>query len=76
MDASGRIQARYPEGDAGAGARPDARPRAALEPYEDHVLRLVDGERSVLDICRESEIGDNETLKVLYALLCQRARCG
>jgi hypothetical protein len=30
---------------------------------------MVDGERSVLDICRESEIGDNETLKVLYALL-------
>ena len=29
----------------------------------------MDGERSVLDICGESEIGDNETLKVLYALL-------
>jgi hypothetical protein len=29
----------------------------------------VDGERSVLEICQESEIGDNETLKVLYALL-------
>ncbi len=38
---------------------------AALEPYERARPRtLVDGERSVLEICRESEIGDNETLKV------------
>jgi len=43
--------------------------RAALEPYEVHVLKLVDGERSILDICKESEIGDNETMKVLYALV-------
>src|SRR3972149_608252 len=41
----------------------------ALEPYEQHILGLVDGERSVLEICRESEIGESETLKVLYALL-------
>jgi hypothetical protein len=35
----------------------------------------VDGERSVLDICRESEIGDNETLKVaLRAALVGLAR--
>jgi hypothetical protein len=40
-----------------------------LEPYEQHILGLVDGERSVLEICRESEIGESETLKVLYALL-------
>lgn len=68
LDAAGRVQARYPDGDAvleAAGARP-----AGLEPYEGHVLALVDGERSVLEICRESEIGDNETRKVLYALLC------
>ena len=37
---------------------------------------LVDGERSVLEICRESEIGDNETLKVLYALLASGPACG
>ena len=69
VDASGRLQSRYPEGDAllerVAGEIP-----GALEPYEAHVLALVDGERSVLDISRESEIGDNETLKVLYALHC------
>jgi hypothetical protein len=65
VDAAGRIQSRYPEGDLllerVAG---DVR----LEPYEAHVLKLVDGERSVLEVCRESEIGDNETLKLLYAL--------
>jgi hypothetical protein len=66
VDAGGRIQSRYPEGDLllervpGEGVK--------LEPYEEHVLKLVDGERSVLEICRESEIGDNETLKLLYAL--------
>jgi hypothetical protein len=43
---------------------------AGLEPYEQHVLALVDGERSAVEICRDSEIGDNETLKVLYGMQC------
>jgi len=68
VDAGGRIQARYPEPDA-VLERVGADVPAALEPYEAHVLKLVDAERSVLDICKESEIGDNETMKVLYALL-------
>lgn len=42
---------------------------AGLEAYETHVLRLVDGERSTLEVCHESEIGDSETLKALYAFL-------
>ena len=68
VDANGRVQSRFPEGDSVLErANPDV--PSALEPYEVHVVRLIDGERSVLDICRESEIGDNETLKVLYALL-------
>jgi uncharacterized protein DUF4388 len=68
VDAGGRIQSHYPEGDAVLErAVPDV--PAALEPYEVHVVKLVDGERSVLDICRESEIGDNETMKTLYALV-------
>jgi len=69
VDASGPVQSRYPEGDLVLEPLPDQAP-ASLEPYEQHVLNLVEGERSVSDICRESEIGDNETLKVLYALLC------
>ena len=69
VDANGPLQARYPEGDMLLERIPGAGPEG-LEPYESHVVNLVDGERSVLEICRESEIGDNETLKVLYALLC------
>ena len=34
-----------------------------LEPYEHHVRELIDAERSTLEVCRESEIGDNETLR-------------
>jgi len=68
IDANGRIQGRYPEGDL-LLERMDTEASPALESYEDHVLKLVDGERSVLEVCGESEIGDNETLKVLYALL-------
>ena len=67
VDATGRIQDRYPEVD-GVLERVGTE-AVGLEPYEFHVLRLIDGERSVLDICRESEIGDNETQKVLYALV-------
>ena len=69
MDASGRLQARFPESDA-LLERVEGEQTGALESYEEHVLALVDGERSVLEISRESEIGDSETLKVLYALLC------
>lgn len=68
VDASGPIQSRYPERSLvleNVGGEASGQ----LEAYEQHVRHLVDGERSVLDICRESEIGDNETLKVLYALL-------
>lgn len=39
-----------------------------LEPYEKHILFLVDGNRHAQEICSKSEIGDFETLKVLYAL--------
>jgi hypothetical protein len=69
VDASGAVQTRYPDGDAVLELIEQIAPES-LEPYETHVLNLVDGERSVLEVCRESEIGDNETLKVLYALLC------
>jgi hypothetical protein len=68
VDAGGRLQSRYPETDAVLERAAPEVP-SPLEPYETHVLKLVDGERSVLDICRESEIGDNETMKVLYALV-------
>ncbi len=67
VDANGAVTGRYPEG----ALVPEtvAAPPGLLEPYESHVLELIDGERSVLEICQDSEIGDNETLKVLYALI-------
>src|SRR5439155_21198068 len=68
VDAGGRLMSRYPEGEAVLERVGPGVP-SALEPYEVHVLKLVDGERSVLDICRESEIGDNETMKTLYAFV-------
>ncbi len=68
VDASGSIQGRYPEGMLVLERGSDP-PANLLESYEEHVLSLIDGDRSVLEICKESEIGDNETLKVLYAFL-------
>jgi len=67
MPADGPIQTRYPENHSvlervvGADA-------SMLEPYERHVLELVNGERFTRDICKASEIGQFESLKVLYAM--------
>lgn len=44
--------------------------QSSLEPFEKHILSVVDGQRSVAEICRESEIGEGETQKTLYALFC------
>ena len=68
VDANGGIQARFVEGHTVLERVAEA--PAGLEPYEQHVLVLVDGERSAVEICRDSEIGDNETLKVLYGMQC------
>jgi hypothetical protein len=43
--------------------------KTKLEPFEKHVLDLIDGERTIQEICRDSEIGEIETLKVIYLLL-------
>jgi hypothetical protein len=43
--------------------------RLKLEPFERHILSLINGKRSLKEICRLSEIGDTETIKVLYMLL-------
>lgn len=68
VDANGGIQGRFSEGHTVLERVGD--PPAGLEPYEEHVINLVDGERSAVEICRDSEIGDNETLKVLYGMQC------
>ena len=41
-----------------------------FEEYEKHVFKLVDGARSVQEICDLSEIGEFETLKTLYIFFC------
>lgn len=43
--------------------------KTRLERFEKHVLDLIDGRRTIEDICWDSEIGEIETLKVLYLLL-------
>jgi hypothetical protein len=46
---------------------PAQRPQGLhFEEYEKHVFKLVDGTRSVDEICDLSEIGEFETLKTLY----------
>lgn len=44
-------------------------PPVELEPHEKHVLSLVDGKRTIAEICQESEIGESETRKVLHTFL-------
>ena len=43
--------------------------RLELEPFEMYVLGLINDARTLAEICRDSEIGDTETVKVLYMLL-------
>jgi len=43
--------------------------RVKLERFERYVLELIDGQKTIDEICRESEIGDAETFKVMYMLL-------
>jgi hypothetical protein len=45
----------------GAGALP-------LEPHERYVLSLIDGQRSLAEVVRTSEIGRAETLRVVFLL--------
>jgi hypothetical protein len=68
VDPAGPIRHRFPDG-ALVLERVTEDEVGGLEAYEGHVLSIIDGERSVLDVCRESEIGDTETLKALYAFL-------
>lgn len=43
--------------------------KTKLETFEKHVLELIDGQRTIHEICRDSEIGEIETLKVVYLFL-------
>jgi hypothetical protein len=68
VDAGGWVRAHQPDGQLVLESGDTPR-EGLLQAWEQHVLSLVDGERSVTEVCHESEIGDNETLKLLYAFL-------
>ncbi len=67
VDPTSAIRARYP--DTHLVLERGDPPPSCLHPWEQHVLSLVDGERSVMEICHESEAGEGQTLKALYAFL-------
>jgi hypothetical protein len=69
MDPGGAIRARHPDTHL-VLAVGDPQPAGMLHPWELHVLSLVDGERTVMEVCHESEAGEGQTLKALYAFLC------
>ena len=69
IDPEGALKGRYPDPGLILECIKDA-DQGDLEPFERHILAVVDGQRSVAEICRESEIGDGETQKTLYALFC------
>lgn len=69
IDPEGALKGRYPDPGLILERLKDVDP-GKLEPYEKHILWMVDGRRSVAEVCRESEIGDGETQKTLYALFC------
>ena len=68
LDAGGWVRLRHPDGHLVVERGPTSG-EGLLHPYEEHVLEMVDGQRSVIEICHESEVGDNQTLKLLYAFL-------
>jgi hypothetical protein len=68
LDAGGWVRRHHPDGHL-VLERGGTSAEGLLRPYEAHVLGLIDGERSVIEICHESEVGDNQTLKLLYAFL-------
>ncbi len=40
----------------------------SFEPHEMHVLSLIDGKRNLAQICKDSELTEKETIRVLYLL--------
>ena len=68
LDPAGAVRARQPEASL-VLERAGEVASGLLHPWEAHVLSLVDGERSVMEIGHESEAGEGQTLKALYGFL-------
>ena len=69
MDPGGALRNRLPDGYL-VVERGETPAPGMLHPWEEHVLSLVDGEKSVVELCHESEVGEGQTQKALYAFLC------
>jgi len=69
MEIAGAVRARQPDGYL-VVERAATPPEGLLHAWEMHVLSLVDGEKSVVELCHESEAGEGQTQKALYAFLC------
>jgi hypothetical protein len=69
MDLGGAPHGREPDGYL-VVERGETPVEGLLHPWEEHVLSLVDGERSVVELCHESEVGEGQTQKAVYAFLC------
>lgn len=46
----------------------DERTEFKLEPYEDYVFKKVDGETSLRDLCEDSDLGPDESLRIIFLL--------
>lgn len=68
VDGAGPIQSRFAAVDSILESSGVESP-LPLEAYEAHVLGLVNGERTIAEVCKESEIGEAETRKVLHTFL-------
>ncbi len=58
MDPAGVVRARHPDGYL-VVERGEAPSKGLLHPWEQHVLSLVDGEKTVVELCHESEVGES-----------------
>jgi len=68
IDGSGAISEHFVSMDSVLLATDKSAP-LELEPHEKHVINLVNDERTVTEVCEESEIGESETRKVLHTFL-------
>lgn len=66
---AGVLETRFPARDVTLSRIEPQPDLLRLEPFEQHVLSLINGRRNINDLCRDSEIGNDETMKVLYMLL-------
>jgi len=69
MDLAGALRGHEPDGYL-VVERGETPAEGLLHPWEEHVLSLVDGEKSVVELCHESEVGEGQTQKAVYAFLC------